>query len=234
MILSRFTSLIEDFVTSRFQVTKQNFSARGASFCKVPLSFWSQADVRNFGLSGSEHVNTVHLWFRCHFRRMFKIWFQITVVRMHAILFFSDFLWNPVTSKEDLSTGLSKSSCHPSLIILVWDVWEFAPVSWIVQFVTSLQILNLKMNLKQVEPVPCVLVPTLFSTSPVIAMLETNCFQDWWITLTRQEVRNCLSCRWYSSRLWLIVAFDRWPHSLRVSVVFAKLAQRWDCRRFLE
>ena len=33
------------------------------------------------------------------------------------------------------------------------------------------------------------------SRNPVIAMQKTNCFQDWWITLKRQEVRNYLFCR---------------------------------------
>ena len=55
--------------------------------------------------------------------------------------------------------------------------------------------MNLMMDLKQVAPVPWVLVAPLFSTSPVITMQKTNCFQDWWITLERQEKRNYLSCR---------------------------------------
>ena len=35
----------------------------------------------------------------------------------------------------------------------------------------------------------------LFSTNLVIAMLTTKRSQNWWITLERQEVRNCLFCR---------------------------------------
>ena len=47
-------------------------------------------------------------------------------------------------------------------------------------------------------------------------MLKTNCFQHWWTTLGRQEVRNYLFCRWSSSRPWSIVAFDRWPTHRRI------------------
>ena len=78
-----------------------------------------------------------------------------------------------------------------------------APVSWLLVRHFAL-ILNLKVNLKQVVAVPWLLFPPLFSTGPVIAMLKTNYVQNWWITLERQEVRNCLF-----SRLWSIVAFDR-------------------------
>ena len=41
-------------------------------------------------------------------------------VRMHAILFLSDFLWNPLTSQEDLPKDLSKPSCHSSFYLVFW------------------------------------------------------------------------------------------------------------------
>ena len=100
---------------------------------------------------------------------------------------------NPVTSQEDLPTDLSNPSCHSSFY-LGFEFLGIAPVFWLLIRHFAL-ILNMTMNLKQVAPLPWVLVPPLFSTSPVIAMQKTNCFLEWWIVLERQEVRNCLSCR---------------------------------------
>ena len=59
----------------------------------------------------------------------------------------------------------------------------------------------------------CFQMPGLLrvSTIPMEAMQETNCFQYWQTTLERQEVRNCLSCRWCFSLLGSIVALDCWP-----------------------
>ena len=49
-------------------------------------------------------------------------------VRMHAILFLSDLLWNPVTSQEDLPTEISNSSSRPSFYF-GFGFLEMAPVS---------------------------------------------------------------------------------------------------------
>ena len=51
----------------------------------------------------------------------------------------------------------------------------------------------------------------LLTTNPAMSMLTTNCFQNWWITLERQEVPSCPFCIQLSSPLWSTVAFDRWP-----------------------
>ena len=107
-------------------------------------------------------------------------------MRINALQFLSDFLGTPVTSQGDLPADLSNSSCH-SLFILGFGFLGIAPVSWMLVRHFAL-VLNFKMNLKQVAPVAWLLFPPLLSTSPLIAMLKTNCFQDWWITVERQEV----------------------------------------------
>ena len=57
MIVSRFTSLIEDFVISRYR--HQTFLLEvlllQCVFCKEPLSFWFASRYRNFGVLGSEY-----------------------------------------------------------------------------------------------------------------------------------------------------------------------------------
>ena len=87
----------------------------------------------------------------------------------------------------------SNCSCHPSFYF-GFGFLEIAPVSGMLVRHFALR-LNLKMNLKEVAPVPWMLVLPLFSTSPVMAMWKTNRFQDWWITLERQEVQSYQSCR---------------------------------------
>ena len=94
VIVSWFTSLIEDFVIGCNQVTKlfctrQSFAS--ASSARNPCYFGSQAYVA-ISVFWEVSVNTVLPWFRCHFRRMFQIWFRRTVCGCMQFCFFQIFL----------------------------------------------------------------------------------------------------------------------------------------------
>ena len=80
-----------------------------------------------------------------------------------------------------------------SLFILVLGFLEIAPVRWMLlsHFAPKLSI---KMSLKQVARCLQLFLP-LFSTSHVMAMLRTKRFQNWWMSVERQEVRCCPSCK---------------------------------------
>ena len=44
-----------------------------------------------------------------------------------------------------------------------------------------------------------------------MSILKTDCFDNWWTTQERQDVRNCPCCVLLSSPLWSTVVFDRGP-----------------------
>ena len=81
VIVSGFTSLIEDFVIRRNQITilfctKKSFA--NVSSAKSLCHFGSQADVA-ISLFREVSENTVPPWFCCHFHKMFQVWFPRTV-----------------------------------------------------------------------------------------------------------------------------------------------------------
>ena len=139
--------------------------------------------------------------------------------------------------QEDLPADVSNPSCRSSFYF-DFEFLGMAPVSCLL-----VRHFALILNLKQVAPVPRLLFPPLFSTSPVIAMLKTtNCFLEW------QAIRNSLFRRWWFSRLSSIVAFDCWPTHKSMCVlrkaclaigvqafhrVIARLRTDWDHERTL-
>ena len=196
VIVSGFTSLIEDFVISAV-IKSPNFSARGRAspvrLLQGALSCWFSSIRRHFGLMGSDFQYCASRDFVATFVGCFWIWFLRTVCGCWQFLFPPDFFWTLPTTQEDLPTGRPNSSCHPSFYFCFGLRDRTSFLEPLRHFAL---ILNLKMNLQQVAPVPWVLVLPLFSTSPVIEMLKTHCFQNWRITLERQEVRSYPSCRW--------------------------------------
>ena len=153
VIVSRFTSLIEDFVIRSYQFTI--FSALGATVparllqgALVILILKQTSQFRSFGkwfliLCFLDFVTTFVGFSRSDSREM-------CADACNSVL--SDFHSNPETSKEDVPAGLSNSSCHPSFYF-GFGFLGIAPVSWMLVRHFAL-ILNFKMNLKQVAPVP--------------------------------------------------------------------------------
>ena len=80
---------------------------------------------------------------------------------------------------EDLPTGRPIFSCHPSFCFGLLKDRTCFRVPFRQRITDCFQ----------------KLLPLLFSTSLVVAMLKTKRFQNWWITLERQEVRSCPFCR---------------------------------------
>ena len=87
----------------------------------------------------------------------------------------TDYLGNPLTRMEDLLTDRPYPSCHPSFYFGFGFSGIPAPVSWwLVRHFA--QILNLRMSsMNLCFQMLCLL---LVSTIPVVAMKETNCFQN--------------------------------------------------------
>ena len=168
-------------------LSSHQVALRQCVFCKEPLSFWFASKLRNLGLLGSECECCACLILLPLLQDVPSL-IPENHVRVQASLP-PDLLCTPSTTQEYLPTG-HPHSCHPSFYFGFGFLRIPAPVSWwLVRHLA--QILNLKMNSKQL----CFqrLVLLLFSTSPVIALWRTNCFQNWRITLERQEVRKCPS-----------------------------------------
>ena len=85
---------------------------------------------------------------------------------------------------QERGPDLLNSSCHSSFYF-GFGFLEMAPVSWLPVRHIAL-ILNLKMNLKQVAPIPWLLFQPL---CPAKAMLKTNCFQGWRTTQERRATK---------------------------------------------
>ena len=141
-----------------------------------------------------------------------------------------DFLGTPSTTRGDLPTNRQNFSCHPSFITVLCFLRD--RTCFRAPFRLFAQILNLKMNLKQL----CFqrLVLLLFSTSPVTAIWRTSCFQksEDKPGTTRGTKLSVLQMILFPflGRSWLLTA----DPLTRVSVVFAKLAERQDSKRFLQ
>ena len=181
MIVPWFTSFVEDFVICCYQVTKlfcPKYCFANEPPARNPCYFGSQADIA-ISVFWEVSKNTVLLRFRFRCLRIDLI--LENNVRVHAILFLSEFLWNALTSQEDMPTVLSNPSCHSSFYF-GFEFLGMAPVPWLRVRHFALR-LNLKMNLKQVAQVPWVLVPPLSSASPVVAMQKATCFQERWRAL---------------------------------------------------
>ena len=130
-------------------------------------------------------VNTVFSRFNRHLYRKFQVCFRRTVCgRMQ---FFHQIVLELRQPIRNICQRIVRILLVIPLFILVLDFLRIpAPVSW---WPVRHFALILKMSLMQ----PCFqrLDVHLLSTSHAIAMQRTNCFQNWRITLERQEVRNC-------------------------------------------
>ena len=172
---------------SSHQTFLHEVELRQCVFCKKPWLFWFSSRRRNFGLSESEFkqcATSILLPLLQHVPSLIPE----KCVRVWTTLCLPDYLWNPLTRTEDLPTDHPHPSCHPSFYFGFGFSGIPAPVSWwLVRHFA--QILNLKMSSMQ----PCfqMLGLLLVSTIPVVAMHGTNCFQNWQITVERQEERNC-------------------------------------------
>ena len=122
MVVSRFTSFTENFVICCNQVTKVCCSKYCFTSAFPARSPWNLGSLADLAIKVFREVstNTVLPWFWYHFRRTFRIW--VLSVQVQALLCPLDYLWNPLTTMEDVPTDRSHFSCHCSGIP--------APVSW--------------------------------------------------------------------------------------------------------
>ena len=89
-IVSRLTSLVEDFVIGRYQVTKlfcTRWSFASTFSARSPCYLGSQADIA-ISVFWEVSKNTLLPRFRCHCHRIFEIWFRRTVCRYMQFCFF--------------------------------------------------------------------------------------------------------------------------------------------------
>ena len=166
---------------SSHQTFRHEVELRQCVFCTGPLWSWSSDRPRNFGLQGSEYKYSASSILLPLLQDVPSL-IPENCVRVQAILCLPDYLWNPLTREWKISQTVVRISIAIPLFILVLDFQGFLLQS-------PAQILNLMMSSMQL----CfqMLEMPLISTIPVVAMWETNCFQNWQITLERQEVRNC-------------------------------------------
>ena len=112
---------------------------RQCVFCNEPLLFWFSSRRRNFGLSGSDYTC-------CAPSILTRLLEDVPdlipekCVRMQAILWPPDFLWNALTRMAYLLTDLLHLSCHHSEIPALVSWWQVRHFDLI---------LNPKMNLMQ-------------------------------------------------------------------------------------
>ena len=135
-----------------------------------------------------------HPWFRCHYLRIFQIWFRGTEYGWIQVLILSDFLWNPLPS-----SGRSSNRSFESFLSLIFWIsfWISGDGTSVLVASSSLRFYTELEDELEAGGTSCLsfLIPSLLSTSPVTAMLQTNCFQDCRTTLERQEARHYLICK---------------------------------------
>ena len=132
--LNPLNSKVLDFVIGRNQVTKlfcTKWSFASTFSAGSPCYLGSQADIA-ISVFWEVSKNTLLPRFRCHCHLIPE-----NCVQIHAILFLSDFLWNLLTSQEDLPTDHSESFLSLLFFWGVLNFWEWHQCLGC-QFVTSL------------------------------------------------------------------------------------------------
>ena len=137
VIVSRFTSLNEDFVIGRYEVTKlfcswlsfaSAFSARGFRY------FCSQAGVA-ISVFREVSEDTLFPWLRCYFRRMFRIRILRNVCWCRYFCGNQIICENPVTRRAYL---VMDPSCHFTKIPAQVSLSQFRQFALILNLRTSL------------------------------------------------------------------------------------------------
>ena len=188
-------------------IKSPNFSARGRAspVCLLQrafVTFGSQAYVA-ISVFRKMRINTDLLQIVQEVPSLFSE----NCVRVQAIPP-PDFSWNSVNQSGISAYGSSKFFL--SSLCLFW-FWVFRDSCQSLLVANS----SLQSITKSEDELEAALFPEARSASFLndswVSDVRTNCFQNWRITMERQEVRNCPSCRFLSFHLWSIVAFDRWP-----------------------
>ena len=209
MIVPWFTSFVEDFVICCYQVSKlfcPKYCFANELLARSPCYFVSQADIA-ISVFWEVSKNTVLLRFRCRCLRIDLI--LENSVRVHAILFLSEFLcFN--------QSGRSANGYLESFLSLFFLFWFWISGNGTSALVPSSS-LRSETELEDEFEAGC----TSSLGACTASFLSESCGSD--------AEGDLLSGTVESLGTFLIAEPLK-----RVSVVFAKLAERKDCRRFIQ